>query len=86
VVKPTPTAAVLYLGPCIPGHDVCALQNFGCAPEPTGRWSVDNRYDLLLRTPKGVIEFGIGWWVVKYSDGEFYPCKPNVVPCIVPGD
>jgi len=83
MLSPTPIGSVLYLGPRVKRHDVRALQRFGCKPEPTSEWSSNNRYDLLLHTPKGVVEFSIGWWVVKYSNGEFYPCKPNIVPCVV---
>lgn len=33
---------------------------------------------LKIHTLEGVMRAGVGWWIIKGVEGEFYPCKPDI--------
>lgn len=38
----------------------------------------ENPDSLVIDTIEGKMKAGVGWWVVKGIEDEFYPCKPEV--------
>ena len=76
--KPVVIEAIQYLGPGHPGHDVIAIEQFGAKVEPTGEWSRNDNWDLVIVTLEGQYIASIGDWIIKGVKGEFYPCKPDI--------
>lgn len=33
---------------------------------------------LRIRTLEGTMDAAAGWWIIKGTEGEFYPCKDSV--------
>lgn len=38
----------------------------------------DTPHWIAIQTPEGAMNAGLGWWVIRGMEGEFYPCKPSV--------
>lgn len=43
-----------------------------------GQYDEEN-HQVLVNTIEGTMAAGIGWWVLKGVEGEFYPCKDSVL-------
>lgn len=33
---------------------------------------------IYIKTPEGLMEVGLGDWIIKGVKGEIYPCKPDI--------
>lgn len=45
----------------------------GCCTEDSGEG-----FFILIETLKGDMRAGVGDWIIKGVNGEFYPCKPDI--------
>ena len=77
---PTEIEAIQFTGHASNVSDILAWANLG---SPEGEANViDNRYAgmhfLTIWTSEGVMNANIGDWIIRGTEGEYYPCKPEV--------
>lgn len=36
------------------------------------------KHEIFIKTLEGMMQIGLGDWVIRGVAGEFYPCKPDI--------
>ena len=60
--------------------EMCEFVGVGslAANKPEGVMLPDNKIGLLIPTLEGLMLGSEGDWVIKGTEGEFYPCKDSI--------
>ena len=48
----------------------------------TARFYSDGGFHVMVDTLEGSMRAGEGWWVIRGTSGEFYPCAPEVFSAV----
>lgn len=71
--KPTVVEAIQF-----DGHNHEELRKWSGGKVVSAKPWKENYGTLEVKTPEGVEDAGVFWWIVKGVNGEFYPCKPDI--------
>ena len=52
--------------------------NYRCEDVHTPENSRIEGHHIVIRTPEGDMKASGGWWIIKGTEDEFYPCKDSV--------
>lgn len=77
--KPTPVTAVIWNGDGDEIYQFCGDKAKFIDSRTTAE---PDRYDLDIETPLGIVSVDYGGYIVKESNGGFFPCKPEIFDLI----
>lgn len=74
--KPVEIEAIRFIVDNIAEIQKIAVENESVAIWPGS--GADSEYVLKIKTLEGVMTAGYGDWLIRGTEGEFYPCKDSV--------
>jgi hypothetical protein len=74
VTRPTTITAMQFDGSIASGRRIIDW----AGDDAVIRWTTDTPQQLGIETLEGTMKAAAGAWVIKGTEGEFYPCKDSV--------